>query len=153
MSAVLLRAAVRDDAEVFGWHRAAVWQEVGGYGNEIVAFAPTWTAYLKHALADGSYCGVIATVDESIAGSAGMHIKSCLPRPESPSTREARVQGVYVLPAHRGRGIARVMMEYIIAASRARGIMRLTLHPSDEARPLYEGLGFCAVDEMVLPTY
>ena len=145
-----IRPAVPADARALAEHRAAVWTEVGDWGPEILDFVATWTAYLRAALDDGSYHAVIAFDESGILGSAGMHAKASLPRPEYRTDIEARVQGVHVTPAARRRGIARAMMERLLEIARAAGYQRIVLHPSDEARPLYRSLGFEPLDELVL---
>ncbi len=124
--------------------------EVGDHGPEILDFVPTWTTYVASALADGTYHAVIAELDGAIVASAGMHAKPSLPRPGIATHAEARVQGVYVEPAARKRGIARAMMERLVSQARAAGYQRITLHPSDDARPLYLSMGFEPADELVL---
>ena len=75
---------------------------------------------------------------------------AALPRPGWPSDREGRVQSVYVVPHARRRGIARTLMAEVMDYARAAMLIRLTLHPSDDARPLYASLGFDQLDEMGL---
>jgi GNAT superfamily N-acetyltransferase len=60
------------------------------------------------------------------------------------------VLNVYCEPPHRRRGLARALMDAILDWCRERSISRVSLHASDEGRPLYEGLGFTATNEMRL---
>jgi GNAT superfamily N-acetyltransferase len=44
--------------------------------------------------------------------------------------------------------LARALMAAILEWCRAQGIAKVTLHASDEGRPLYQSLGFTATNEM-----
>ena len=60
------------------------------------------------------------------------------------------VNGVYVKPMWRRRGIARQLMDLAIRWARGRGCRTLRLRSSDEGRALYEALGFQPSSEMQL---
>ena len=62
--------------------------------------------------------------------------------------RRGYVNGVYVLPQFRRRGIARAMMSDGIAWLRTGGAKTIRLRSSDEGRPLYASLGFVPSAEM-----
>jgi GNAT superfamily N-acetyltransferase len=53
-------------------------------------------------------------------------------------------------PSHRRRGLGSLVLDAILQWCRARRIRRLTLHASDEGRPLYERFGFRPTNEMRL---
>ncbi|MND04839.1 Acetyltransferase (GNAT) family protein [compost metagenome] len=55
---------------------------------------------------------------------------------------------MYVRPAYRRMGIARKLMIDLMAYCKADNRLLLTLHASDEGRPLYESLGFEETNEM-----
>jgi len=57
----------------------------------------------------------------------------------------AYVCDVYVLPAHRGRGLARWLMQCVMASPRLQGLRRWTVATRD-AHKLYEALGFRTPD-------
>jgi GNAT superfamily N-acetyltransferase len=54
------------------------------------------------------------------------------------------------MPVARRRGVARALMDALIAYAREAQLIFLALHPSDDARPLYEAMGFGAADELTL---
>jgi GNAT superfamily N-acetyltransferase len=54
------------------------------------------------------------------------------------------VGNVFVRRDHRGTGAGRAIMEAVIAWAWAAGMEHLRLAPSDEAKPLYDRLGFVA---------
>jgi len=148
---VALRSATPDDADLLARHRAAVWEEVGDWDAASMARQiPVWRAYFERALAEGTYLAVIASDDGAVAGSGAILIQAALPRPRFESVRSGRMQSVYVVPSARRRGVARAIVERLLDWARSERLISLTLHPSDEARPLYASLGFAAADEMQL---
>ena len=64
--------------------------------------------------------------------------------------RYAYVNGVYVYPEYRRRGIARELMNMAIGWSREHGCSYVRLRSSDQGRPLYASLGFKPTSEMQL---
>ncbi len=146
-----IRRATPDDAALLAEHRARVWREVGDWDEEPMARQiPVWTAWFTEAVADGRYRSWIAEELGAAIASGSLLVYAAIPRPGSDSDREGRVQSVYVDPNARRRGIARTLMHEIVAYARTAPLIRLVLHPSDDARPLYAGLGFSALDEMGL---
>ena len=146
-----IRRAAPDDAALLAEHRARVWREVGDHSDEsMAAQVPIWTAWFHDALADGVYVSFIAEENGEPIASGSLLVHVAIPRPGWPSDREGRVQSVYVVPHARRRGIARALMAEIMDYARAAALIRLTLHPSDDARPLYAALAFVQLDEMGL---
>lgn len=146
-----IRRASAADAALLAEHRARVWHEVGDWDEAaMTAQIPIWTAWMREAVASGQYVSFVAEEHGIALASGSLLIYTAIPRPGSSSDREGRVQSVYVLPDARRRGIARALMAAIMDYARDAALIRLVLHPSDEARPLYESLGFAALDEMGL---
>ncbi|MDB5069253.1 MAG: GCN5-related N-acetyltransferase [Candidatus Eremiobacteraeota bacterium] len=146
-----IRRATPDDAALLAEHRARVWREVGDWDAEsMAAQVPVWTAWIHDAVADGAYVSFVAEENGEAIASGSLLVHAALPRPGWPSDREGRVQSVYVVPHARRRGIARALMAEVMDYARAAMLIRLTLHPSDDARPLYTALGFDQLDEMGL---
>jgi GNAT superfamily N-acetyltransferase len=76
-------------------------------------------------------------------------LRPVLPRPGSlQGALEAYVLNVYTEPGHRRGGVARAIMEAIVVWCREQRVARITLHASNEGRPLYESLGFEISNEM-----
>ena len=146
-----LRRATSGDAALLAQHRACVWVEVGDHSEEsMAAQVPIWTAWFRDTLAAGTYVSFVAEENGAAIASGSVLIQVAIPRPGFASDREGRVQSVYVVPAARRRGVAHALMGAILEHARSAKLIRLTLHPSDEARGLYESLGFAALDEMGL---
>ncbi len=148
---MLIRRATPDDAALLAEHRAAVWHEVGEW--ELAALEPAipvWAAFFRDRLAEETYVAFIAEDAAVTVGSGGLLVHLTIPRPNLASDRAGRVQSLYIIPSARRRGIARAIMERILAHARASQLVSLSLHPSDEARPLYAALGFQTGNEMLL---
>jgi GNAT superfamily N-acetyltransferase len=112
--------------------------------------------YFRVALASGEYLAWLATPassPENIVAGAGLIVRSMIPRPGHDGTveaHEAQIVNVYTEPDYRRRGIAALLMQHVLDFTRANGINRVSLHASDDGRPLYELLGFTATNEMRL---
>jgi GNAT superfamily N-acetyltransferase len=70
--------------------------------------------------------------------------------PYAGTSLHAELAGVYVEPAFRRSGFARELCREAIDDARARGARRISVHPSENGRPLYRELGFVAGNEMRL---
>jgi len=108
------------------------------------------SAYLKTAMADGSFRAWLA-VDGDRAVAGGAVIISPWPaHPYDLECRRATILNVYTDPEYLRRGIARKLMQTIIAWCQREGFARVTLHASDDGRHLYESLGFESSNEIRL---
>ncbi|HEV3088679.1 MAG TPA: GNAT family N-acetyltransferase [Candidatus Elarobacter sp.] len=147
-----IRRAMPDDAPLLAEHRARVWREVGEWSDEELApVIPLWASWMRTKVADGTYVAFVADDEngEPVASGAVL-VHVAIPRPNWPSDRAGRVQSVYVVPAARRRGVARALMDAVVAYAQEAKLIFLSLHPSDDARPLYAAMGFTQGDEMLL---
>ena len=147
-----VRSADRADAAVVAHHRAAMFRDMGQVEPaEMAALESASCEYLTQALEKGEYVGWLVVCAGEVVAGGGLIVHELLPRPGHLSGgEEAYVLNVYCEPPHRRRGLARALMETILDWCRGRRISRVSLHASDEGRPLYEGLGFTATNEMRL---
>lgn len=145
-----LRAATAADATVVARHRVSMFRDMGMLDErDAAALAAGSQAHLTTALSDGTYLGWLIEYDDVVVAGAGVILRPMLPRPESPyGGEDAEVLNVYTDPTHRRRGLARRLVEHVLSWSRTRGLRRISLHASDEGRPLYEQLGFVPTNEM-----
>jgi GNAT superfamily N-acetyltransferase len=154
-----VRRARAEDAPVIAWHRARMFQDMGSVSRAtfdgLVNEARRWT---ERALASGEYLGWLGSPKdrpEVIAGGAGVQMRRVAPHPFRPPRDDAFAKGkhaivlnVFTEPEWRRRGLAQLLMEEILRWSRDEQLDRLVLHASDEARALYERLGFELTNEM-----
>jgi GNAT superfamily N-acetyltransferase len=155
---VIRRAAV-NDAAVIAEQRARMFQDMGdisaGIFNEFRVASQQWT---ERAIASGEYVGWLAAPRETpdvIIGGAGAQLRQTPPHPCRPPRdgqfgkgRHAIVLNVFTEPEWRKRGVGALLMEELLRWARAEKLDRLVLHASDQARSLYERLGFIATNEM-----
>jgi len=151
MRGMHLRRATPEDAGLLAEHRAAVWHEVGDWDlARLKLQTPIWADFFAVQLALGTYVAFIVEENGRAVGSGAILEQLMIPRPGFGSERGGRIQSVYVVPSARRRGIARDIVDHLVRYAKVAKLLSLTLHPSDEARTLYEAFGFEWADEMIL---
>ena len=155
-----VRLATPADAEVIGWHRARMFGDMGDVPEQLFEeFCARSRDRVREQLRTGEYVGWLASArqaPEKIIAGAGVQLRHVLPHPSTNSHgettisdgRHAIVLNVFTEPAWRRRGVASLLLQQIIDWSREQRLDRLVLHASDEARVLYERLGFITTNEM-----
>jgi GNAT superfamily N-acetyltransferase len=115
--------------------------------------APDWlrraTAYFERRRTAGELEYFVAIGAGDVVGTAGACTHDGFPSEFCDRVR-GYIYGVYVLPAWRGKGIATRLTWATMDWLRARGCSRIKLHAANDARPIYERLGFEPSNEMVL---
>lgn len=112
--------------------------------------------YFRAAIASGEYVAWLAVASEErkeLVAGAGLIVRPMIPRPApdgSIEVREGTVVNVYTEPAWRRKGLGSLVMRQLLHYARENRINRLSLHASDDGRPLYEMFGFAPTNEMRL---
>jgi len=108
--------------------------------------------FIKHARQELAYQAFVAEMEGGIVGSVSCQCFAGLyPNVLSEEYRKyGYLWGVYVEPLHRGQGIAKKLTSIAIVYLKSLGCTRVILHASLSGKPLYEGLSFCASNEMRL---
>lgn len=147
-----LRAATPDDAEVIAHHRWAMFADMGHTDPAALAVMDaSFLPYVRHALAEGSYrAWLFCTHEGRVAAGGGLLVYNWPARPGRRDPRRAYILNVYTEPDYRRRGLARSIVTTIIDWCRAEGFESVSLHASDDGRPLYEALGFYQTNELRL---
>jgi GNAT superfamily N-acetyltransferase len=138
-----IREATIDDMDVLVRHRLAMFSEMGRRFDEPL-IEQMFREWLRPMMIAGDYRGWLSETDAGdIAAGAGMTLIKWPPGP-SPirGDRVAFVYNVYTEQPHRRRGLARRLMETLHGWCEAHGVGAVALNASDEARPLYESLGY-----------
>ena len=145
-----VRPATLADVTTITHHRIAMFRDMGVLDeHEVPALDAATRTYLAESLPSGAYLGWMVEADGNVVAGGGVIMRQLLPRPGQPAGgKEAYVLNVYTEPAHRRRGLARALMETILDWCRTRHVSRVSLHASDEGRPLYERLAFLQTNEM-----
>lgn len=151
-----LREATPLDIPALVGHRRRMFEDMAALHGEapvaadLDAMDVAYACQLQRMLADGSLRAWVIEAEGRIVAGGAILIAEWLPRPRDLTRRLAYLHSVYTEPEHRRRGLARRIVQTAIEACRADGLRRLTLHASDEGRPLYESLGFQQTNEMRL---
>jgi ribosomal protein S18 acetylase RimI-like enzyme len=146
----LLRPATVTDAELIQAQRDAMWLDMGS-GPERIALAHALALnWLRSALADGSYSGVLAEEGGQVVAGAGVLWQSLPPSPRTLAPVRAYILNVYVVPQARGQKLATMLVQQLLSECRRRGVDSVSLHASDAGRPSYAALGFGGTSEMQL---
>lgn len=145
------RRADVHDAALITAHRRAMFDAMGrGPASALDVMSRTFEAWVAPRLADGRYLGWITSDSDRPVASAGMLLMDWPPVPHNPlGTTRGYLLNVYVDPDYRRRGLAQALLKMCMAEARQSGIRVLSLHASDEGRPLYERLGFAPANEML----
>ena len=143
------RATVRDIPALVR-HRVEMHRSMKAVPDRVAALiASSFRRHLRRALTRGEYLGWVAARDGEVVAGAGVVLRPLLPRPSAPrGGREAYVLNVFTEPGHRRRGLACRLVREILSWARREGAVRVSLHASDQGRPVYEALGFRPTREM-----
>ncbi|MEO6922843.1 MAG: GNAT family N-acetyltransferase [Bryocella sp.] len=150
-STPVLRRATIEDALQITQHRHQMFADNGFAPEDRLkemdhAFEP----WLRSALADGSYLGLLLEDESHILAGAGIYFMPFPPHWIHDEPRRAYLLNVYVVPEARNRGFASQLLQACLAICRDKNIAVVTLHASPQGRPIYEKLGFEPSDEMML---
>jgi GNAT superfamily N-acetyltransferase len=150
-----LREATVADVAVLAHHRAAMFREMESLDDGSTARVRDATeAWLRVAMPRGEYRAWVAEAEGAVVAGVGLHVRPILPRLDARGALLPEVYGhvvnVYTEPAWRRRGIAERLMRRLLADTQPLHGRGITLHASDDGRPLYEKLGFLATNEMRL---
>jgi GNAT superfamily N-acetyltransferase len=155
---IRIRPAEAADIPAVVDFRSRMFRELGWTDEaRLEAVAPLAEQYLAEQFASGGCSGFVAEATEGDGDSAVVGTVVLVWQRVPPSVRnlaglQAYALGMYVLPEFRRRGIARTLMTRVVECATEHGAPIVTLHASDEGRPLYDTLGFVASREMRLFT-
>ncbi len=147
-----IRLATIDDAAIIARHRASMFFDMGYFTKaEAQVIENNSLPILNEMLASGEYRGWLVEFEGQIVAGGGMILRRLLPRLGSISGgREAYITNMFTDREHRRKNLARQLMQVIIDWCQENKIGRVSLHASDEGRPLYESMKFKATNEMML---
>jgi GNAT superfamily N-acetyltransferase len=148
---ILIRSASPADIPEILRQRRRMYEDMHYIGAQTLdAMASLSSAYLKTAMADGSFRAWLAANGDRVVAGSAVVISPWPAHPYDLECRRATILNVYTDPEYRRRGIARTLMQTIIDWCRREGFPRVTLHASDDGRHLCESLGFEPSNEMRL---
>jgi GNAT superfamily N-acetyltransferase len=146
-----IRAAMPDEFAIASEFWVAMRRELDMPDADL---APDWkarsVAYFTRRHAAGELQWFLAHDESKVVASASGFLLDGYPSEICTRRRVGYVAGVYVLPAWRRRGLARAVTEAAVDWLWSVGCRAVRLHAADEARPIYEALGFVPSNEMIL---
>jgi|SRR5579863_655070 GNAT superfamily N-acetyltransferase len=146
----LRKASLTDIPEILRQRRAMYEDMHHNDSAALEAMAKLTAVYLEESMAQGSFRAWLACEGGRAVAGGGVVIYPWPAHPYDLECRRATILNVYTYPPYRRRGLARKLMQTMIEWCRHEGFAHLTLHASDDGRPLYESLGFETSNEMRL---
>ena len=171
-----IRTATSVDIPILVRHRREMWNDIGAVTRASLASQPRADAddqremasriftasqldgadhvyrdWVKSEMASGHFIGFLAVdVDGKVAGGGAIWLQPIPPRPHAgTATRIPYILSMYTEHGYRRRQVGTRLVQAMISWAREHGhTWRITLHASDEGRPLYSGVGFLPSREM-----
>jgi GNAT superfamily N-acetyltransferase len=148
----IIRPARPDEVDTVIYHRRQMFTEMGGYGaSALDEMERSSLKVFSDALRSGTYRGWFVEADGRVVAGGGVLLVPFQPSPRDPRPTRVYIVNVYTERAYRRRGFARRLMEEMLSWCRAEGYAGVSLHAADQARPLYESMGFMPTNEMHVP--
>ena len=88
---------------------------------------------------------------DAAPSSAEINRKTAATRVLDPATEAARIRAFFVHPAHARRGLGRKLLVHCEAAAKAAGFGRAELMATLPGVPLYQALGYEALETVIHP--
>jgi len=104
---------------------------------------------LQTQLADNTCLAWLAETGNTAIGSGCLSLLCTTPVPEDPSCRVGFLHSLFVEQTMRHQGVGGRLVALLLDEAREQGIRRVQLAASEAGRPLYEQMGFVALDHMV----
>ncbi len=97
--------------------------------------------YLKE-LPSGRHIACAAYETDKILGCGGMCLYNEMPSPDNPNGKCAYLMNIYVKPEYRKKGLGKKICNWLVEKAKETGAEKIYLESSDNAKPMYEKLGF-----------
>lgn len=148
---ISIREATLSDLPELLHHRRGMYEAMG-YKDQAALAGMVFTSetYLTRALKEGSFRAWLAVAAGRVVGGGAILISPWPSHPYDQQCRRATILNLYVDPDFRRQGIARRLMQTMVDWCKKEAFVSVTLHYSDEGRPLYESMGFKPSNEMRL---
>ncbi len=147
-----IRQATLADAPIIVTHRRRMFEDMGRDDTAMLdAQDIQFAVWLRERLENGRYHGwLVEDAAGSVVAGAGVWLLDWPPGPSGLGPYRGYILNVYTEPAARRRGLARRLVQACMAWCQAQGITIVSLHASDQGRPVYERLGFRPTNELRL---
>jgi GNAT superfamily N-acetyltransferase len=146
-----IRAATPDEFAVASEFWLAMRRELDMSDADLAADWKTRSSsYFKRRWEAGELQWFVACEHGAVVASAAGFLLDGYPSEICVNRRVGYIAGVYVLPAWRRQGLARAVTAAAVEWLWSIGCRAVRLHAADEARAIYEQLGFAPSNEMIL---
>ncbi len=146
-----IRPASKEDAAIIAVQRRRMFLDMGKPDDaKMQAMLTSFLPWVRDAIADGNYLGMLATNVHQVTAGAGMLLREAAPGCGDTSTTRAYIFNVYTELEHRRQGLARQLIQALLEEAKLRGIKSVSLHATEAGKNLYSELGFETSNEMRL---
>ncbi len=106
--------------------------------------------YYKWALAEEKHIACFVRVDGEIVGCGGLCLYQEMPSPDNPSGQCAYLMNIYCRSPFRKQGVGEAVIRWLTDQAKERNITKIYLETSKRAKRLYEQIGFCEMEDMMI---
>ena len=106
--------------------------------------------YYKEAIPTGHHIAVFAEVNGKKVGCGGMCLFDEMPSPDNLTGTCAYLMNIYTPEKYRDHGVARHVVKYLVSKALNMGIGKIYLETTEEARNLYQSLGFKELNDYLI---
>ncbi len=107
--------------------------------------------YLSKSIQNDEFVAWVAVFDYEIVATSGLCFFQITPGFTLIDGKIAYILNIFTLRKWRGKGVGKQIFDHILQEAIARGYKRISLHASEDGRPIYEKFGFRLTgDEMSL---
>jgi len=105
--------------------------------------------YLMESMADGTFVQWLTEINGEIAATGSISFYRLPPTPRRPNGWAAYIGNMFTYPAHRNQGLAAKILRLLAQEAQAAGCGIVSLHTSDQGRPIYEAFGFTTESDVM----
>ncbi|MCD8088557.1 MAG: GNAT family N-acetyltransferase [Oscillospiraceae bacterium] len=102
--------------------------------------------YYRSALEKGEHIAGFAYKGEQAVGCGGVCLYHEMPSPDNPSGRCGYLMNIFTAPEARKQGVGRTLAEWLVQEARRWGAEKIYLETTEQARPMYQKMGFCDME-------
>jgi GNAT superfamily N-acetyltransferase len=98
--------------------------------------------YLNKTIPCDEFVAWLALDSDKIVGTSGLSFYLVPPSYKNPSGKVAYIMNMYTVPQYRKQGVAKALFERTVDEAKSRGYKLISLHATEQGRPLYLKFGF-----------
>lgn len=151
MTRYAVREAHLQELAVVIRHRRRMYEDMGHTDlAQLEEMERASRLFFGQHFAAGTYRGWFVEAEGRIVAGGGVLVLPFQPQINNPRPERPWIVNMFTEPEHRRQGLARLLLEEMLAWCRREGFPLVSLHASDEGRPVYDAMGFIPSNEMRL---